>query len=241
MTARPSPDDADRSTENPAVVEPGATPTPRQIDRWVQELVLLTHTGHPDTPSDGPGTADPGPPAPKHAPTAEPDDSVMVARLLTESVPSALDLGAYQRALADELGRLRRRRGWTRKQLLSRMAADLSVQTLATYEQGTRHVSVLRLVELCYAMNELPHHLIARVHQRLTQEGVVANVPQMAELAEAPLTPLRMWARQQLRQHPGAQDFRFDLVALRRMAELCDLPLSDLVRRLNELPSKKST
>src|SRR5690606_17619059 len=44
----------------------------------------------------------------------------------------------YQQALGEELRLLRNRRGWTRKQLNQHLQSDISLQTLATYELGTR-------------------------------------------------------------------------------------------------------
>lgn len=237
MTVHPSPDGADRFAEEQAAV----TPTPHEVDQWVQELVHLTQKEGPTAESDGGGIAELGSPPLKRSRVAQADDDSVVTALMAENVPSALDRDAYQRILADELGRLRRRRGWTRKYLLSRMKVDLSLRTLATYELGTRQMSVLRLVELCYAMNELPQNLLARVHRRLTPEGVVADLSQIAELNAPHLTPLRMWARQQLSHQPDDTSFRFDLVALRRMAELCDVPLPDLIRHLNGIGLAQST
>ena len=47
---------------------------------------------------------------------------------------------------------LRKQRGWTRKELNRRLQSDISLQTLATYELGTRQCSVTRLVEICVAL-----------------------------------------------------------------------------------------
>ncbi|HEU5110532.1 MAG TPA: helix-turn-helix transcriptional regulator, partial [Micromonosporaceae bacterium] len=71
-----------------------------------------------------------------------------------------LDVATYQRVLGDELRLLRKRRGWTRKDLNDRLRRDISLQTLATYELGTRQISVIRLVEICHALDELPHDLL---------------------------------------------------------------------------------
>src|SRR5256714_9428176 len=77
-----------------------------------------------------------------------------------------IDSDLYQRVLGEELRKLRRRRGWTRKELNQHLQSDISLQTLATYELGTRQCSVVRLVELCMAMDERPQDLPGRVHGR---------------------------------------------------------------------------
>src|SRR3981081_3049844 len=59
-----------------------------------------------------------------------------------------IDAETYQRILGDELRKLRRQRGWTRKELNQHLQSEISLQTLATYELGTRQCSVVRLVGL---------------------------------------------------------------------------------------------
>lgn len=147
-----------------------------------------------------------------------------------------IDGEAYQRALGDELRKLRRQRGWTRKELNDRMQSEISLQTLATYELGTRQCSVVRLVELCLAMDELPQDLIARVHGRVYRDepgrirldlsGIVAD-------DQPVLRPLRRWAAARLATAAGGE-VQLDLSALDRMAELCGVETADLLARLRE-------
>lgn len=59
-----------------------------------------------------------------------------------------IDTDAYQRILGEELRKLRTERGWTRKELGEKLQSGISLQTLATYELGTRQCSVVRLAEL---------------------------------------------------------------------------------------------
>ncbi len=87
-----------------------------------------------------------------------------------------LDTATYQRVLGDELRRLRKQRGWTRRDLNRRLQSDISLQTLATYELGTRQCSVVRLVEICLALDEVPHELLARVHQRVFSDSPVGRI-----------------------------------------------------------------
>ncbi|MBB1154023.1 helix-turn-helix domain-containing protein [Amycolatopsis dendrobii] len=115
-----------------------------------------------------------------------------------------IDAEHYQRVLGDELRKLRRGRGWTRKELNAHLQSEISLQTLATYELGTRQCSVVRLVELCVAMDELPQDLLAKVHSRVfTEEPGRVRVDLRRVVAEAgpELTPLRRWAEGRLRQN----------------------------------------
>ncbi|WIX83950.1 helix-turn-helix domain-containing protein [Amycolatopsis carbonis] len=159
-----------------------------------------------------------------------------------------IDAEHYQRILGDELRKLRRRRGWTRKELNTRLQSEISLQTLATYELGTRQCSVVRLVELCVAMDELPQDLLAKVHRRVFVEEpgrVRVDLQRVVAEASPELLPLRRWAEDRLRRGaPGAgattlssgpAEVSLDLPALERMAELCDLPVVDLISHLRKL------
>ncbi|QRP50627.1 helix-turn-helix domain-containing protein [Amycolatopsis sp. FDAARGOS 1241] len=154
-----------------------------------------------------------------------------------------IDAEHYQRILGDELRKLRRRRGWTRKELNTHLQSEISLQTLATYELGTRQCSVVRLVELCVAMDELPQDLLAKVHRRVFVEEpgrVRVDLNRVVAEAAPELLPLRRWAEDRLRRtpEPGAgsgSEVSLDLPALERMAELCDLPVVELISHLRKL------
>jgi transcriptional regulator with XRE-family HTH domain len=155
-----------------------------------------------------------------------------------------IDAEAYQRALGEELRKVRKRRGWTRKELNERLQSEISLQTLATYELGTRQCSVVRLVELCIAMEETPQDLLARVHRRVfTDEPGRVRVALDAVIRDdqPELQPLRRWCQDRLRQAGGAQaDVQLDRQALEWLAELCGMPVAELVSRLDNLASNKN-
>ncbi|MFE0022663.1 helix-turn-helix transcriptional regulator [Amycolatopsis sp. NPDC059021] len=151
-----------------------------------------------------------------------------------------IDAEDYQRILGDELRKLRRRRGWTRKELNQHLQSEISLQTLATYELGTRQCSVVRLVELCVAMDELPQDLLAKVHRRVFVEEpgrVRIDLREVVSNARPELLPLRRWAEGRLRQtgENGAAEVALDLPALETMAELCQMPTVDLIAALRNL------
>jgi transcriptional regulator with XRE-family HTH domain len=152
-----------------------------------------------------------------------------------------LDVATYQRVLGDEIRRLRKQRGWTRKDLNERLQSDISLQTLATYELGTRQVSVVRLVEICRALDELPHELLARVHERVFTDVPVGRIRvdlrKVVRDRQPELLPLRRWAAGRLAAEPGHQpaEVHLDIAALERMAELCGLETVDLIGRLRTL------
>ncbi|MGH3761108.1 helix-turn-helix domain-containing protein [Actinophytocola sp.] len=152
-----------------------------------------------------------------------------------------LDTATYQRVLGDELRRLRKQRGWTRRDLNRRLQSDISLQTLATYELGTRQCSVVRLVEICLALDEVPHELMARVHQRVFSDSPVGRIRidlrQVVGTEQSKLGPLRRWAQGKLTETNGHQppEVSLDIAALERMAELCGMETVELIARLRQL------
>ncbi|SNR80359.1 Helix-turn-helix domain-containing protein [Haloechinothrix alba] len=148
-----------------------------------------------------------------------------------------IDSHRYQRILGDELRRVRKRQGWTRKELNRHLDRDISVQTLATYELGTRHCSVVRLAEICFAMDELPHDLLARVHARLFTSSpgqIDVDLAKVVRDSRAELLPLRRWARDRLNRENGGRGtvVHLDPAAVERMAELCGLTTIQLLEHL---------
>lgn len=152
-----------------------------------------------------------------------------------------IDAASYQRVLGDELRRVRKQRGWTRKELQHRLDNDISLQTLATYELGTRQCSVVRLAELCLAMDVLPHDVLARVHDRVFTDDrpghIRVNLNRVVSDTQPELLPLRRWAADRLQQTPAGQsaEIHLDLAALEQMAELCGLDTVGLIGRLRAL------
>lgn len=151
-----------------------------------------------------------------------------------------IDGQEYQRVLGEELRKLRRRRGWTRKQLNHNLQSGISLQTLATYELGTRQCSVVRLAEICAAMGEQPHEVLARVDERVYSRSaghIQINLLKVIDDAQPELLPLRRWAQDRLAKENGAAqpDVRLDLPAVERMAELCGVDTIELLSRLGRI------
>lgn len=74
----------------------------------------------------------------------------------------------FMRVLGDELRTARKLRGWSRKDLVVRLPCQISLQTLATYELGTRHCSVARFLELVDTLEVSALDLWARALERIT-------------------------------------------------------------------------
>jgi transcriptional regulator with XRE-family HTH domain len=146
-------------------------------------------------------------------------------------------LNAFACMLGDELRRTRLQRGWSRRDLLGHLQSRISIQTIATYEAGSRQCSVARLVELCQAMGVHAHELLARVHQRteIDMPGrLMLDLHQVAQDQQTALMPLRRWAQERLNQadRDKAAPVPLEVAALESLAQLCDMTTMDLIRRL---------
>lgn len=153
-----------------------------------------------------------------------------------------IDSAEYQRVLGEELRKLRKSRRWTRRDLNRNLQSDISLQTLATYELGTRQCSVVRLAEICIALGERPHEVLARVDERVfgtSSEQIQVNLLKVIDDEQPELGPLRRWAEDRMQREGGpAQHYiRLDMPALERMAELCGLDSLELLNRLRKISS----
>jgi transcriptional regulator with XRE-family HTH domain len=150
------------------------------------------------------------------------------------------DEALYQQLLGHELRDLRHRRGWTRNQLRQHLRHGKSIATLAAYEQGTRHFTVARLADMCDAMDEHPHELLARVHHRMALDHpgqIVIDLTTISTSAHPDLQPLRVWARDKLLTHtassPQQHTVQIDTPTLESIALLCGMSSTELRSHLH--------
>lgn len=123
---------------------------------------------------------------------------------------------AIARAVGTELRLAREERGWTRIHLVTQLPSGIGDRTVLSYEHGTRHLTILRFIELCHTIGVSATELLSRAFQRarIHLQHLVLEVDLVALLADdAPgLVTLQQWAnhkllRQQSRiaeQTPGA-------------------------------------
>lgn len=123
----------------------------------------------------------------------------------------------FVRLLGARLRRLREARGWTRLQMVSVGELDIGMQTLATYEYGSREMPVGRLFQLAETLLVRPQDLIAPVCDRVSgwragdgprpADGVTIDLRELAVEQRPILAPARRWARAWLRhtvnKHPS--------------------------------------
>jgi transcriptional regulator with XRE-family HTH domain len=115
--------------------------------------------------------------------------------------------GTLSRAIGHELRRTREAKEWTRAQLVADLPSGIGDRTLLSYEHGTRHLTVLRFLELCRALGVPAPTLLTQALQRARLE--LANLVLQVNLRsvlkdESPsFRAMRQWARNKLNKCPS--------------------------------------
>lgn len=73
---------------------------------------------------------------------------------------------ALSRAIGEELRRAREVNGWSRGYLAARLPSEIGDRTLLSYEHGTRHLTMIRLFEICRVLGVDASSLARRALQR---------------------------------------------------------------------------
>lgn len=164
-------------------------------------------------------------PAPKptaHKPTWTPNDALTA------------------RELGSELRRRRKLKGWNRRQLLERLHdLDVSVQTVATWELGTRALSVIRLFQLCHVLGVPPHEVIAHTERAISEPDepdvvTTVSLDQLASTTRPELAPARRWAARAAHEHDTGHHVQLSNEALTTLAGICGMTTADLLAALRD-------
>lgn len=113
---------------------------------------------------------------------------------------------AISRAIGEELRRAREANGWSRGQLVGRLPSGIGDRTLLSYEHGTRHLTVIRFIELCAALDVAAPTLLNQGLQRarLQLQNVVLQINLRDLLSDRNdrFLPIIPWARNKLLEYP---------------------------------------
>lgn len=153
----------------------------------------------------------------------------------------------YMRVLGDVIRGHRRKKGWTRKDLQQRLGTmphggvDISLQTLATYELGTRHCSVVRLAQIAAALGIRAAQIIAETDARVSADSTISDsttiMIDLRRLADSPdetLAPAAAWANARLGASPHERRRRLSAAAVEQLANLCGLDLLTMFEALTD-------
>jgi transcriptional regulator with XRE-family HTH domain len=159
--------------------------------------------------------------------------------------PTDDDLERLAHHLGDELRSARKALGWTREELRDQLIAaggdDLCLQTLATYELGTRNIYVKRLVQIALTMNVAPQKLFDRALVRtfgdFGRTHLEVKVSALAHTRDPRLGRLRPWAEVRHRQadYDPAALVQLDPPAIQTLADLSGLGPTELMAALTDL------
>jgi transcriptional regulator with XRE-family HTH domain len=111
------------------------------------------------------------------------------------------------RAIGEEMRRARAANGWSREQLVSRLPSGIGARTLLSYEHGTRHLTLLRFIEVCRALGVSASHVLGLGLQRarIYLENLALWVDLRALLADRTdgFQAMIVWAHNKLIEYPG--------------------------------------
>jgi transcriptional regulator with XRE-family HTH domain len=110
------------------------------------------------------------------------------------------------RAIGEELRRAREALGWSRSQLVAELPSGIGDRTLLSYEHGTRHLTVLRFIELCRALGvaapTLLNHALQRSRIHLQNLMLQIDLRFLLNDRSDKFRPMHQWARNKLNENP---------------------------------------
>lgn len=110
------------------------------------------------------------------------------------------------RAIGEELRRAREANGWSRGYLVTRLPSGIGARTLLSYEHGTRHLTLLRFIELCtalgYAAPVLLNQALQRARIHLQNLVLQIDLRLLLEDKNDKFLPMIQWAHNKLIEYP---------------------------------------
>jgi transcriptional regulator with XRE-family HTH domain len=158
---------------------------------------------------------------------AEPTDAQSSQEVATEE--------ALSRAVGKELRWVREALGWSRLQFVARLPSGICDRTLLAYEHGKRHMTLLRLLELCRALGVAAPTLLTQALQRARLE--LANLVLQVDLQELirdespAFRPMMRWARNKLNRYPDGI-VELPPSSVEELADFLGYPYQDLAKYL---------
>lgn len=122
------------------------------------------------------------------------------------NAPGELLGKAISRAIGEELRRTREACALSRLQLVERLPSGIGDRTLLSYEHGTRHLTVLRFIELCQELGiaapTLLNHALQRARIHLANLVLRIDLRHLLNDRNDKFRPMHQWARNKLNESP---------------------------------------
>jgi transcriptional regulator with XRE-family HTH domain len=111
------------------------------------------------------------------------------------------------RAIGAELRTARETMDWSRMEFVLELPSGIGDRTLLSYEHGTRHLTVVRLIELCHLLGISAPKLLADALQRARTElanlDLRVDVKALLKNKNEKFRPMHQWAQNTLNECPG--------------------------------------
>jgi transcriptional regulator with XRE-family HTH domain len=152
-----------------------------------------------------------------------------------EVVPDGVLDKAIARAMGEELRRVREAHSLSRAQFCERLPSGIGDRTILSYEHGTRHMTLVRFIELCHALGVSAPSLLVSALQRaqiyLDSLAVKVDVRALQADRDPKFWTLTTWAHNKLIEHPGGV-VELAPSAVREIATMIGLPHEELTAYL---------
>ena len=113
---------------------------------------------------------------------------------------------AISRAIGEELRRVREAKGWTRGYLASVLPSGIGARTLLSYEHGTRHLTVMRFLEICKVLDAVAPHVLGlglqRARLRLESLDLWVDLRALLSDRTTQFRSMIMWAHNKRIEYP---------------------------------------
>ncbi|MBE1496325.1 transcriptional regulator with XRE-family HTH domain [Amycolatopsis lexingtonensis] len=141
---------------------------------------------------------------------------------------SDTDTGDLARATGAELKSHREQHGWSRRSLAIWSGRDCPVSTLASWEQGTRSMSLRQLDRAGHLYDIAPSELLRRAEHRISwAPGIPVDLDALAAVEVRSLIPAARWARYQI-QAGGDSVRRLSVAEIASLAAQCGIATAEL-------------
>jgi transcriptional regulator with XRE-family HTH domain len=150
---------------------------------------------------------------------------------------------AFARILGWEIRKAREARGWTRAQLAEQLPSGIGDRTLLSYEHGIRYLTVVRFVEICRTLGVAASEILHRAMEKardLRAFSLKVNLRAVLRDKQEDFEPVRLWARNRLKDNPNAEVLLAP-VTVREMAAVLGFSHGALAAYLAEFASGDPT
>lgn len=130
----------------------------------------------------------------------------------------------FLRALGEVLKKARESRGWDRDQLARMLRSHIEPRTVASYEYGSRHMTVWRMVEIAHCLDSTAARLVGEAESKvpgLSNVPICVSVQRIMNDDTDGFEPVHQWARNRFRE--GARELLLSPDTVREMAAVVGL------------------